>query len=106
MSCYHLDWSKEQAIEIPKGTAQAMTDEYSILLTQDMVLPNTGATWRGSTQDTPMMMFPAEIEQTKTQWQELLDAAELDLRTVWRDEKAGEPILEATLEKMMRLRRE
>lgn len=93
------DWSDEQATKILKGTARAMKNDYSVLLIQDMVLPDTGATLRGSTQDVLMMMFPAGIERTKTQWQKLLIAAGLELRKVWTDEKAAEPVLEATLKK-------
>ena len=91
------DWSDEQAIQILKGTARAMKDNYSVLLIQDMVLPDTGTTLRGSTQDILMMMFPAGVERTRAQWQKLPGAAGLELRKLWTDKKTFESVLEARL---------
>ncbi|KAL9056574.1 MAG: hypothetical protein Q9162_002857 [Coniocarpon cinnabarinum] len=91
------DWSDAQALTILKGTARAMTPNHSVLLIQDMVLPDTGATWRGSTQDILMMVMPAGLERTEGQWRRLLREAGLELRTIWRSEVAAEPVLECVL---------
>ncbi|KAI9652252.1 MAG: hypothetical protein M1831_007100 [Alyxoria varia] len=91
------DWSDEQAREILQGTARAMKKDHSVLLIQDMVLPDTGASWRGSTLDILMLMFPGGMERTKMQWESLLNSAGLELCKVWTDANMIESVIEAQL---------
>ncbi|KAL9059451.1 MAG: hypothetical protein Q9162_001149 [Coniocarpon cinnabarinum] len=82
-----------KAIMILRDTAKAMSKD-SVLLKQHRVLPNTGCSWRGSTMDMLILIFPAGMERTKTQWEQLLDSAGLELVKIWTDEKVIESVVE------------
>ena len=92
------DWSYEQARAILHSTAKAMTKD-SVLLMQDMVLPDTGCSWRGSTLDILMLLFPGGMERSRGQWEDLCDSAGLEIVKVWTDEKMIEFVVEARLKR-------
>lgn len=51
--------------------------EDSIILIDDMVLPNQGVTWHVTQVDLTMMAAAAAIERTETQWEALYDSVGL-----------------------------
>ena len=57
----------------------AMTKD-SVILIDDMVIPNTGAHWHAAQLDLTMMSSLASMERSEQQWQALLEEAGLHIR--------------------------
>ena len=74
-----------------------MTKGYSRLLIDEYVLPETGASIRGSAMDFLMMCFLSGIERTRRQWDELLDSCGLEIVKVWGIRTDYEQVIEAQL---------
>ncbi|CAI6339052.1 unnamed protein product [Periconia digitata] len=51
--------------------------EDSIILVDDMVLPDQGVTWHVAQVDITMMVAAAAMERTETQWEALYDSVGL-----------------------------
>lgn len=62
------DWSGGLAGTMLLGTAKAMNED-SVLVVHDMMLPDTGASWRRSTLDMVMLFFSGGMGRTRVQWQ-------------------------------------
>ena len=71
-----------------------MDPEYSTLLIDDYVLPNTGAELRAAEMDILMWLHTSGLERTVSQWESLLGAAGLELVNIWHSEKGTESVLE------------
>ena len=91
------DWPDSDCINILTNTAKSMDKEYSRLLIDDYVLPNTGAPIRGSSMDFLMMMYASGIERTERQWESLLDACGLEIAKIWVTRSDYECVIEARL---------
>ncbi|KAI0839150.1 S-adenosyl-L-methionine-dependent methyltransferase [Hypoxylon sp. FL0890] len=73
------DYPDEKAIMILKNTMLAMTSD-SLLIIDEMIIPNRGASQRSTFQDMTMMTTLASAERTERQWDALLDGAGLAVR--------------------------
>jgi demethylsterigmatocystin 6-O-methyltransferase len=63
---------------ILKHQIEAMAED-SIILIDDMVLPNEGVPWQVSQIDVTMMVAGASMERTVSQWNSLYDAVGLKI---------------------------
>lgn len=70
------DYPDDKAITIIANTLPAMTSD-SILIIDEMIIPNRGASSRSTLQDMTMMTSLASTERTERQWDTLLDRAGL-----------------------------
>ena len=55
----------------------AAMDKDSVLLIDDMIVPDVGAHWHAAQQDLTMMSSLASMERSEKQWRALLDKAGL-----------------------------
>lgn len=76
------DWPDDKCIKILQNTMSAMTAE-SVILIDEMIIPETNAHWRATQQDITMMACLAAQERTKKQWDELLEAAGLSILDIY-----------------------
>jgi len=70
------DWPDEKCIKILKHQIDSMAED-SIILVDDMVLPNQGVPWEVTQIDITMMVAGASVERTESQWNALFDAVGL-----------------------------
>ena len=70
------DWDDEKSLEILKNLISAM-DPDSLILIDDMVLPNTGVHWWSAWMDLHMLTMLGAWERNVDQWHSLLDRAGL-----------------------------
>lgn len=91
------NWPDADCIKILSNTAKSMEKGYSKLLIDEYVIPNTHAPIRGSSMDFLMMMFCSGIERTKSQWEKILDACNLEIVKVWSKRSDFEQVIEAQL---------
>jgi hypothetical protein len=75
------DWSDEQAVTIHQISAMS---EESVILIDEMVLPEKGAPWRATQLDMTMLAALAAIERSVNQWYELLEKAGLEVVKIWK----------------------
>ena len=75
------NWSNEKVREILQNIIPAMGPE-SVILLDEMVLPDEGVNWHATNMDITMMVFLASVERTRTQWAELLDSVRLRIKDV------------------------
>lgn len=88
------DWRDEDAVVILRNVREAMGEE-SVLLIDDMVLPNSGTHWHAAQLDIVMMAALAARERTRREWEELVPRAGLRLQRVYRyTESLGDSIIE------------
>ncbi|CAG8881494.1 unnamed protein product [Penicillium salamii] len=76
------DWPDEKAAEILKNTKAALGPD-SVILIDDMVLPNAGVHWYGTVLDMTMMAGLAAQERTEEQWNSLMEMAGLKIQKVY-----------------------
>ena len=65
-----------------KNTAAAM-DKNSVILIDEMILPNKGINWQQGQLDIAMMAALAARERSRGDWESLLDAAGLKIAKVF-----------------------
>ena len=58
-------------------------DKDSVILIDEMVLPNKGAHWHQTQVDLLMMACFAAMERTERQWYSMLDAAGLKVKQIY-----------------------
>lgn len=73
------DWTDEKAIELLKITRAACGPD-SVIVIDEMVLPDIDAHWRATAMDINMLSTVAALERTETDWRLLLKSAGLSLR--------------------------
>ncbi|KFY95975.1 hypothetical protein V500_02605 [Pseudogymnoascus sp. VKM F-4518 (FW-2643)] len=76
------DYPEDKAILILKNIIAALATD-SVILIDDMVIPNSGAHWQATQIDLVMMMSLASLERTKEQWHELLEKAGLKINNIY-----------------------
>ncbi|KAI1128578.1 S-adenosyl-L-methionine-dependent methyltransferase [Nemania abortiva] len=87
------DYPDDKAIEIVNNIIPAMSTS-SVLIIDEMIIPNTGANPRSALQDLTMMTTLASAERTERQWDELLGRAGLViLSKLCYNEKTGESVI-------------
>jgi hypothetical protein len=77
-----------------------MDPEYSTLLIDDYVLPDTGAELRAAEMDILMWLHTAGLERTVSQWKNLFDTVGLDLVQIWSSSRGNESVLEARVRRL------
>ncbi|KAI1472148.1 O-methyltransferase [Daldinia caldariorum] len=73
------DYPDDKAIIILKNTMLSMAQD-SLLIIDELIIPNRGASPRSTFQDMTMMITLASAERTERQWDALLDRAGLAVR--------------------------
>jgi demethylsterigmatocystin 6-O-methyltransferase len=76
------DFPDHKSREILRNTAAAMGPE-SVLLLDEMVLPDQGVHWMAASMDLQMLAWLASQERTRTQWEELLKSAGMEIVDVY-----------------------
>ncbi|MCJ1355674.1 MAG: hypothetical protein MMC33_005666 [Icmadophila ericetorum] len=76
------DWPDEKCLLILGNLKSAMTDE-SVILIDEMILPEKGTHWRAAQLDITMMSCLAALERSKNQWHTLIEAAGLKIAKVY-----------------------
>lgn len=77
------DYPDERCREILRNTISAM-DEDSVILIDEIVLPEAGAIWRATQMDMTMMTALAGKERSEEEWYDLLESVDLDVVKVWK----------------------
>lgn len=76
------DYPDKQCRTILQNTIAAM-GKGSVILVDDMVLPNSGIHWQATQLDMAMMTGMAAGERTKEQWYALLESVGLKINKIW-----------------------
>jgi hypothetical protein len=74
-----------------------MEKEYSRLLINEFVLPDTGCDLHPALMDIMMMSLACGIERTEKQWRGLLESVGLEIVKIWRS-----PGVESVIETKLR----
>jgi hypothetical protein len=77
------DHPEHKAREILERTKQAMDPGYSVLLMDEMILPETGASFDAAAIDLTMLSATAGLERTEEQWGEFCVSVGLELVRTW-----------------------
>lgn len=72
-----------------------MEKDYSVILINDYVVPETGASVRAAAMDIQMMSLSAGMERTENQWVNLLSMSGLSIVRIWYSGTESESIIEA-----------
>ncbi|MCJ1329290.1 hypothetical protein MMC10_005969 [Thelotrema lepadinum] len=72
------DYPDEKCRIIVENTVEAMAKD-SLILIDDMVVPDSGVHWQATNLDMQMLCSLAAIERTRSQWYELLESAGLTI---------------------------
>lgn len=75
------DWPDDKCREILKNIIPAMGPD-SVILLDEMILPNKNVHWQSTQIDITMMAALASIERTQTQWSDLLASVGLKIAKV------------------------
>lgn len=75
-------WPYEKCIQILHNTMSAMT-ERSVILIDDIVIPNSGAHWSATQLDMTMLSVMASLERSENQWHALLESAGLKIGKIY-----------------------
>lgn len=76
------DYPDERAVAILKNTIAALGPD-SVILIDDMVVPNSGAHWQATQIDMIMMTSLAAKERTRDQWDTLVAKAGLKINKIY-----------------------
>ena len=91
------NYPEDKCIIILKNIMAAMRSD-SVILVDEMIIPNKGAHPHATSQDMVMMTTLASMERTQKQWSALWQAAGLKvLQTTTYNETTGESIQVVTL---------
>lgn len=88
------NWSDAKSAQILSRIVEAMDPEYSTLIIDDYVLPDTGAELRAAEMDILMWLHTAGLERTVSQWNNLFDTVGLELVGIWSSPRGNESVLE------------
>lgn len=88
------DYPDDKAVVILQNIVAAMGPD-SVMLVDDMVIPDRGAHWHATQVDMSMMVSLASMERTREQWYALMEQAGLKINRIYTyTECLGESILE------------
>ncbi|TLD23976.1 hypothetical protein PspLS_06418 [Pyricularia sp. CBS 133598] len=91
------DWSDAKSLEILASVTPSM-DKDSVMLLDEVVLPEMNPPWRGTQLDMEMLTHLAGAERTENDWRGLLDAAGLKVdKIVPYFSARGDSIIQARL---------
>ena len=77
------DWSDENSVIILRHIADAMAPD-SVLLIDEMVVPDVKAHWQATQLDLLMMSALASCERTKAQWEALIPETGLKINKIYK----------------------
>ncbi|KAI0594614.1 S-adenosyl-L-methionine-dependent methyltransferase [Biscogniauxia sp. FL1348] len=77
------DFPDHKCVQILRSIQAGMTEE-SVILIDEMALPERGAPWRATQLDISMMTCLAATERSEVEWRALLDEAGLKIRNIWK----------------------
>ncbi|CAO1601217.1 hypothetical protein XANCAGTX0491_004884 [Xanthoria calcicola] len=75
------DWPNDKCQRILENVRSGMSQD-SVVLIDEMVLPERGSSWRATQADLTMAVALSAMERTEAQWHILFDKAGLNLRKV------------------------
>jgi demethylsterigmatocystin 6-O-methyltransferase len=75
------DWPDNECVTILKNTAAALAPD-SVILIDEMVLPDTGAHFHATQQDIALMSTLAAMERTREHWNSLVKKAGLKITNI------------------------
>ena len=75
------DYSDDKCALILRQITKAMNQD-SVILIDDMILPNQGANWHATQLDLTMMASLGAMERTEKQWYALMDSAGLKIKSI------------------------
>lgn len=93
------NYPDEKCRAILRNLVDAMDKASSVILIDEMVLPNFGAPWQATQLDITMMSALAATERTKKQWVELLQSADLMVSEMYPYTKSLQDTLIAVVPK-------
>ena len=94
------DWPDDKSELILSQIAAAMTPGYSMILINELVIPDQGANAIATQLDICMMSVFAATERTDTQYAKLMDKAGLKVERTWSDPAGvAESIMKVVLKK-------
>lgn len=64
------------------GQIMKAMDKDSVILIDEMIIPNQGAHWQATQLDLTMMACLGAIERTEKQWYSLMDSAGLKIKSI------------------------
>lgn len=76
------DYPDDKCVQILEQIMSAMTKD-SVILIDEMVLPNEGAPWLSTSLDLMVMSTLGAMERSEKQWQILPDAAGLGIKQIF-----------------------
>jgi hypothetical protein len=77
------DYPDEQCCKILQNTITAMTED-SVLLIDEIVIPEMGAAWRATQMDMTMLSTLAAKERSEKEWYALLESVGLHIVKIWK----------------------
>jgi demethylsterigmatocystin 6-O-methyltransferase len=90
------NWNDDNCKVILQQIRDAMADD-SVIMIDDVVMPQTGATWKQASMDIAMMTMLAAMERTEEQFSQVLADSGLRLRDIWTyDKEYGDSLVVAT----------
>lgn len=91
------DWNDEACKKILTQIAVVMEPNYSKVLINENVIPNTDANWQATSEDIVMMVDCAAKERTAGQWYQLVESAGLKVSKIWTLQASSESLIECEL---------
>ena len=88
------NWSDAQSAKILSNVVEAMDPEYSTLLIDDYVMPESNVELRAAEMDILMWMHTSGLERTERQWQSLCKSVGLKIVKIWSAARGGESVIE------------
>ena len=89
------DWPDEQCKQILTRTRDAMKPGYSVIMLNENVIPDVGATWFETSLDMLMMAVHGAQERKESEWRALIESVGgLEVKKVWEIEGVVEKVVE------------
>ncbi|KAL8948572.1 MAG: hypothetical protein Q9222_005240, partial [Ikaeria aurantiellina] len=87
------DWPDSKALLILQNVKDAMAED-SVILIDEIVLPNVGAPTMATGLDLTMMSHNAGGERSEAQWKQMLGSVGLEVKGTWKyDEEEGDSVM-------------
>ena len=88
------NWSDTDCRKILRRTIDAMESEYSRILIDEFIMPETGADARQASVDVLMLLNVGGTERGLRQWEELIASVGLEIVRVWEPRGRRESVIE------------
>ncbi|KAK7744784.1 hypothetical protein SLS62_010017 [Diatrype stigma] len=90
------DWPNHKCIKILENIKAAMA-EYSVVLIDEMALPERNVPWRAAQQDLEMMACLAATERSECEWESLVNRVGLEVQSIRKYTEDFDSIIIVTL---------